>query len=63
MEATTKRGGYFSLDQIYKHERQLARMHPGNKHVREKIRQTIQVLRDLGEVEFVDNRGTYQRSK
>jgi len=29
-----------------------ARLHPGNHHVREKIRQRLQVLRDLGLLEF-----------
>ena len=34
---------------------------PENQHVREKIRQTLQQLRDAGLIEFLDDRGTYRR--
>ena len=37
---------------------ELARMHPENRHVRDKIRQQLQVLRDKGFLEFV-GRGEY----
>jgi type II restriction enzyme len=49
----------FSLDDVYAKERELARMHPGNRHVRDKIRQQLQVLRDKGLVEFL-GRGEYR---
>jgi type II restriction enzyme len=42
----------FSLDDIYKFESELRESHPLNRHVRPKIRQQLQVLRDLGLVEF-----------
>lgn len=38
----------FTTDDAYKLIPQLQRLHPGNKHVREKIRQQLQVLRDSG---------------
>lgn len=44
----------FSLADVYAREDELAELHPGNRHVREKIRQQLQVLRDdFGMVEFV----------
>jgi type II restriction enzyme len=33
---------------IYAFTRELEQLHPGNRHVRDKIRQQLQVLRDLG---------------
>jgi type II restriction enzyme len=49
----------FSLPEAYTLESHLARLHPANKHVRDKIRQQLQVLRDLGLLEFV-GRGQYR---
>lgn len=51
--------GEFDLDQVYGFEAELARLHPQNRHVREKIRQQLQVLRDMGLVNFV-GRGRYR---
>jgi type II restriction enzyme len=42
----------FSLDEAYAHADALAALHPDNRHVRDKIRQQLQVLRDLGFLEF-----------
>ena len=42
----------FSLDDVYAFEGALGRIHPENKNVRPKIRQQLQVLRDLGFVHF-----------
>jgi len=53
-------GDTFTLRQILEHSRDLQRLHPENRHVEAKIRQQLQVLRDLGLLEFVDNRGTYR---
>jgi type II restriction enzyme len=36
----------FSLSDVYAHEDELAKLHPGNRHIRPKIRQQLQVLRD-----------------
>jgi hypothetical protein len=38
---------------------QLEDLHPANRHVRDKIRQQLQVLRDLGLIEFL-GRGGYR---
>lgn len=42
----------FSLRELYAFEGQLKEAHPGNQNVRPKIRQQLQVLRDLGLLEF-----------
>ncbi len=49
----------FTLAEMYAFEDELRALHPGNRHVRDKIRQQLQVLRDLGILEFVD-RGRYR---
>lgn len=43
----------FTLANIYAREDALAAKHPGNRNVRAKIRQSLQVLRDRGEVRFL----------
>jgi type II restriction enzyme len=43
----------FSLSDVYTQTDALARLHPKNAHVRDKIRQQLQVLRDLGLIEFL----------
>lgn len=43
----------FSLRDVYQSESKLANSHPKNNNVRAKIRQQLQVLRDLSFVEFV----------
>lgn len=50
----------FTLDQMYKFENMLAAKHPDNKHVRDKIRHQLQVLRDKGILEF-RGRGNYRK--
>ena len=42
----------FELADVYAHAGALARLHPDNRHVHDKIRQQLQVLRDLGGLEF-----------
>lgn len=49
----------FSLGDVYAHAGALAKLHPKNLHVRDKIRQQLQILRDLGFVEFL-GRGDYR---
>ena len=49
----------FTLAEVYAHTDALARLHPKNDHVRDKIRQQLQVLRDFDFVEFLD-RGHYR---
>jgi type II restriction enzyme len=38
----------FTNDDVYAYDRELEQLHPGNKNVRPKIRQQLQVLRDAG---------------
>ncbi len=42
----------FSLAEVYRQSDHLQRLHPDNRHVREKIRQQLQRLRDLGVLHF-----------
>ena len=53
-------GREFTLMDLYEFESDLAQLHPGNKNVRAKIRQTLQYLRDDRLVEFLDDRGSYR---
>lgn len=43
----------FSLEDVYAKERNLAALHPANRHVRDKIRQQLQVLRDKRLIQFL----------
>ena len=43
----------FSLNEVYAFEDKLSRLHPANRNVQPKIRQQLQVLRDLGLIEFL----------
>jgi len=52
----------FSLADVYAFEGELSELHPRNKHIRPKIRQQLQVLRDQGVIEFL-GRGRYQIRK
>jgi hypothetical protein len=38
--------GEFKNEDVYAHARELEQLHPDNRHVRDKIRQQLQVLRD-----------------
>lgn len=49
----------FELSDIYAFEAKLAAMYPDNRHVKQKIRQQLQVLRDGGYLEFL-GRGRYR---
>jgi type II restriction enzyme len=49
----------FTLADVYSLEREMARLHPANRHVRDKLRQQLQVLRDARLLDFV-SRGTYR---
>jgi type II restriction enzyme len=45
---TSAATGEFTNSDIYAFERELAALHPDNRHIRDKIRQQLQVLRDAG---------------
>lgn len=51
--ARSLKTGLFSLEDVYAHENQLRDLHPSNRHIRPKIRQQLQRLRDLNIIEFV----------
>ncbi|WP_201611372.1 DpnI domain-containing protein [Psychrobacter submarinus] len=50
----------FTLKQVYAFADELQAKHPDNNHVKDKIRQQLQVLRDKGIIEFL-GRGYYQK--
>lgn len=52
-------GDRFALADVYDFEDRLAELYPENNHVRAKIRQQLQVLRDEGLIEFLGN-GEYR---
>jgi len=49
----------FSLADVYAHADELAKLHPHNAHVTDKIRQQLQVLRDMGLLQFLGD-GSYR---
>ena len=50
----------FSLKEVYGFENQLRLKYPNNNHIKDKIRQQLQFLRDKGLIEFSGN-GTYRK--
>ncbi len=48
----------FTLEDVYIFESELSSLHPENRHVKEKIRQQLQILRDSNFLSFV-SRGIY----
>ena len=49
----------FSLSEIYNFEQELSLKYPNNKHIKDKIRQQLQFLRDKGYLEFIE-KGKYR---
>ncbi|MFH0838785.1 MAG: DpnI domain-containing protein [Candidatus Omnitrophota bacterium] len=49
----------FSIDEIYSFEKNLQLKHPDNKHIKDKIRQQLQFLRDKDYLEFL-GKGKYK---
>jgi type II restriction enzyme len=49
----------FTIEDAYSLEAELSRLYPSNMHVRPKIRQQLQVLRDAGIIAF-ESRGKYR---
>ena len=56
-------GQAFSLADVYSLEPHFAKLYPRNRHRLDKLRQTLQHLRDEGSVEFLDDQGHYRRVK
>jgi type II restriction enzyme len=50
----------FTLQEITKFESQLKKTYPENNFIKDKIRQQLQNLRDLGLIEFLGN-GNYKK--
>ena len=50
----------FSLNQVYAFADLLKLKHPENNHIKDNIRQQLQVLRDKGIIEFT-GRGQYRK--
>lgn len=50
----------FTLQQMYQFESFLAQKYPENHHIKDKIRQQLQILRDKGIIEFI-GRGQYRK--
>jgi len=60
MKAVEKVGKQeFSLEDMYRYENELSLIHPDNRHIKEKIRQQLQILRDRGYISFT-SRGRYK---
>lgn len=55
-------GQTISLKEMYEHESELLRLHPANRNVKPKIRQQLQVLRDLDFLEFL-GQGRYRHKQ
>jgi type II restriction enzyme len=51
----------FSLNEVYTFEMLLKQKHPNNRHIKDKIRQQLQYLRDKGYLDFI-TRGKYRLS-
>ncbi len=51
----------FQIKDIYQFEADLKALYPSNQHIKEKIRQQLQVLRDKGFLDFL-GRGTYRQA-
>jgi len=49
----------FSLAEVYAFEKDLSQKHPENRHVKDKIRQQLQLLRNKGYLEFT-GKGNYR---
>jgi len=52
----------FSLDEVYAFEDELRAAYPGNRHIKAKIRQQLQILRDNGYLDFIGN-GSYKLTR
>lgn len=52
----------FSLKDVCKFEYYLTTKYPNNKHIKDKIRQQLQYLRDKGYLTYVNNNGKYRKS-
>ncbi len=56
-------GDFFSLNDIYRFCNHFKELYPNNNYIEDKIRQTLQYLRDDGFIDFIENNGQYKRLK
>lgn len=61
LSVVDKQPDNFSLNDIYKHEHYFEALHPNNNNIQAKIRQQLQIIRDMRMIEFV-NRGEYHKT-
>lgn len=54
-------GQRFDIEDVYAFEEELAAKHPQNSHIRATIRDKLQELRDLDEISFDNDEGSYTR--
>lgn len=57
-----KQSDHFTLTQVYEYAEALSELHPKNIRVHAKIRQQLQILRDMGVIVF-ESRGNYSKLK
>lgn len=50
----------FRLEDVYRFVPTFHQRHPENRHIEEKVRQSLQLLRDAGKIKFLPDRGTYE---
>jgi hypothetical protein len=53
-------GSVITLQDVYSAVPVLQRMYPDNDHIEDKIRQQLQIMKDFGRLEFVNNQGVYR---
>jgi len=49
----------FTLEEMYSFENELRMTYPSNRHIKEKLRQQLQILRDKGYLDFI-GKGAYR---
>lgn len=53
-------GDQFTIEDLYKNEEFFQKKFPMNNHVKDKLRQIMQHLRDAEIIEFINNKGSYR---
>ena len=62
VKETWEAGQTFNIADVYKKfQAHFSRLYPSDSSVQDKLRKTLQHLRDQGVLEFVDDDGTYRR--
>lgn len=60
LKIVEKQKSIFSLNDVYKYEDSLKILFPGNLHIKDKIRQQLQILRDKDYIQFLE-KGNYKK--